>query len=253
MSGYIAFAKKEIMENTRNYRLLIMLALFFIFGVLNPLSAKFTPELIASFVPDMQITVAEPTALDSWTQFYKNISQLGFSVMLILFSSCLSSEYVKGTLINMLTKGLSRPVVILAKFSIAAAIMTISYWMCFGVTYGYTTYLWQGAELPHTVFAALALWLMGFMYLSILILGCVLFRQAFTSIIFLLGTTIIMALFSIPKQFASYSPLVLTSKNLDLLSGTAAMSEFVIPIIVTLIMSAGILFMSVVLFNRKQL
>ena len=253
MNSYIAFVKKEFMENARNYRLLIMIALFTIFGMLGPLSAKFMPELIASLAPDLEIAITEPTALDSWVQFYKNISQLGFSVMIILFSGCLSSEYTKGTLNIMLTKGLSRPAVVMAKYTVAAAIMTISYWLCFGITYGYTAYLWPGTSLLHTTFAALALWVIGFMYLSILMLGCVFFRQSFTSIVFLLVVTVFMSLVSIPTSIAGYSPLVLTSENVDLLAGNAATSDFLVPMIVALVLIVGLLSAAVMQFNKKKL
>lgn len=253
MSGYVAFSKKEFLENTRNYRLLIMLALFFIFGMMNPLTAKFTPQLLANLAPDMQLGLPDPVALDSWIQFYKNVSSLGFSLMIIIFSGCLSREYTKGTLIIMLTKGLSRPAVILAKFSATAAIMTVSYWICFGVTYGYTAYFWPGTVLPHIFFAAAALWIVGFMYIGILILGCVLFRQAFLSIIFLLGINIIIMLVTIPQQLAPYSPFILMSKNVDLLSGAATVSEFTIPIIIAITITLACLAAAVAVFNRKQL
>ena len=252
MSGYVAFIKKEFMENTRNFRLLIMLALFVIFGMLSPLSAKFMPEIISSFAQDLQITIVEPTALDSWTQFYKNVSQIGFSIFIILFSSCLSNEYARGTLTIMLTKGLPRPAIILSKYIAAAVIMTVSYWLCFGITYGYTAYLWPSADLQHTLFAAFSLWIIAFMYLSILILGCVLFKQAFSAIVFLLAVIAIIMLCSIPPQIASCSPMFLMSKNIDLLSGTTAISEFIVPIITALIITAGFLFAAVVSFNKKQ-
>ena len=46
MSGMAAFTRKELVENVRTYRLFLMLALFFFFGVSSPLLAKFTPLLI---------------------------------------------------------------------------------------------------------------------------------------------------------------------------------------------------------------
>ena len=251
MSGYGAFIQKEWMENTRNYKLAIMLALFLIFGMLSPLSAKLMPELIAALTPDLQITITEPTALDSWAQFYKNISQLGFSIMIILFSSCLSSEYAKGTLVNVLTKGLPRPAVVLSKFFTAAAIMTISYWLCYGITYAYTAYLWPNTSLPHTAFAAFAQWLAGILYLSIMILGCVIFKQAFSSVVFLLVASVLLSLSGIPTQIADYSPIVLVSKNMDLLSGSARLSDFAIPIVLSLILSVVLLYAAIALFNKK--
>ena len=92
--------------------------------------AKFTPEIISAFGAGLEIT-EEPTALDAWQQFYKNISGIGFSAFIILFGSCMSSEYSKGTLLLLVTKGLARPSVILAKYTVAAVIMTVSFWLSF--------------------------------------------------------------------------------------------------------------------------
>lgn len=253
MRGFIAFTKKEMIENTRNYRLLIMLAIFLVFGLMSPLLAKFTPQLMEALMPNLAEAFENPTALDSWMQFYKNVSSLGLSLTIILFSSCLSGEYAKGTLTIMLTKGLPRPAVVLSKFSAAAAILTVSYWLSFGVTYGYTAYLWPGVSLPHVFFAAFALWIAGLLYLCILMLGCVLFRQAFTSILFLLAVTVILELLEQIEQTAGYSPVILVSKNADLLSGAVAVSHFMIPLIVSIFMSVVLLIMSIVVFNKKQL
>lgn len=253
MRGFIAFIKKELLENTRNYRILIMLAIFLIFGLMSPLLAKFTPQMMEALMPNLAEAFENPTALDSWTQFYKNVSSLGFSLAIILFSNCLSSEYAKGTLTIVLTKGLSRPAVVLSKFTAAAIIFTVSYWLSFGVTYGYTAYLWPGASLPNVFFAAFSLWIAGLMYLCILMFGCVLFRQAFTSILFLLVVSVVMGLAEQIELTAGYSPIILVSRNIDLLSGAVAISYFTIPLIVSVVMSVALLMMSIVVFNKKQL
>lgn len=253
MRCFIAFLKKEMKENMRNYRFFIMLVIFSIFGMMSPLFAKFTPELVKSFVPNLTEAFKTPVQLDSWMQFYKNVSQLGLSLTIILFSSCLSGEYAKGTLTIMLTKGLPRPAVILAKFTASAIILTISFWLAFGITYGYTAYLWPTPSVPHVFFAAFALWLEGLLYLCVLMLGCVLFRQAFTSIIFLLAVTAAFGLSGQIKLTAPYSPSVLITKNVDLLSGIVSVSEFIVPIILSVVISGALLCISIAVYNRKQL
>ena len=42
MKGYIAFVKKEFVENLKNYRFLILFAIFAIFGMSSAFLAKFT-------------------------------------------------------------------------------------------------------------------------------------------------------------------------------------------------------------------
>ena len=46
MTGYGAFVKKEFMEFYRSHKLLIILAVFLLLGMMNPLTAKITPQLV---------------------------------------------------------------------------------------------------------------------------------------------------------------------------------------------------------------
>lgn len=252
MSGYIAFVKKEFTENMKNYRFLIMFAVFLIFGITSAFLAKFTPEILSALAADIEMS-SEPVALDAWKQFYKNISGVGFSAFIILYGSCLSGEYSKGTLVLMVTKGLSRKAVILAKYTVAAILMTISYWISYAATYGYTAFLWKDASLANVALAALALWIVGFLYLSILMIGCVIFRQTFTSILFTGGIVAFISLLGIIEPIAKFSPFILTTKNVDLISGEIALSDFMIPAVVSIVISILGLLLAIRLFNKKQL
>ena len=173
------------------------------------------------------------------------------SLTLIIFCNILSNEYSKGTLVIMLTKGLSRSSIVLSKFSVTVIIMTIGFWLSFLFAYGYTIYFWPTANLNHIIFSAFNLWLIGIMYISVLILGCVLFRPAFASVLLVLVATLLLSLISIPKQIAPYTPNFLMSKNIDLISGKVAMPEFIIPIIITVLISVVCLLAAVILFNKK--
>lgn len=164
----------------------------------------------------------------------------------------LSSEYSKGILVIMLTRGLSRPAVILSKLTAALTIMTVCFWMSFGVTYGYTVYFWSDSDLPHVLFAGFALWVEGIMYISITMLGCVLFRQMFTSVLFLLAVTVSITLLGMLKSLERFSPMILSNKNVDLLSGAASLSDFAVPMAVTLVISAACILGAAGMLNKKQ-
>ena len=252
MNSYVAFLKKELTENVKNYRFLILFAVFLIFGLTSPFLAKFLPEILSAMASDMQMG-SVPVALDAWEQFYKNISGVGFSAFIILFGSCMSSEYSKGTLVLLVTKGLPRSAVIFAKYTVAAVLMTICYWAGFLATYCYTAYLWPGATLSHVFTAAFYLWLIGFLYLSILLLGCVVFKQTFTSILFTGGIVAVISLLGIIEPLAKFNPFVLASKNLDLISGAASVSELFVPATISVVITVVGLWFAILLFDRKQL
>ena len=67
MNGYIAFVKKEFMENIKNYRFFILFAVFLTFGIASAFLAKFTPEILSALAADMEMN-SEPVALDAWFQ-----------------------------------------------------------------------------------------------------------------------------------------------------------------------------------------
>lgn len=231
---------------------LILFAVFLIFGLTSPFLAKFMPEILSAVAADMRMG-SSPVALDAWEQFYKNISGVGFSAFIILFGSCMSGEYSKGTLVLLVTKGLPRRAVIFAKYTVAAVLMTICYWAGFLATYCYTAYLWPGTTLPHVFTAAFYLWLTGFLYLSILLLGCVIFKQTFTSILFTGGIVAIISLLGIFEPLTKCNPFLLTSKNVEIISGAASVSKFLMPAIISIVVTIIGLWFATMLFDRKQL
>lgn len=252
MSGYIAFVKKEFVENMKNYRFLILFSVFLVFGMMSAFLGKYTPEILSALAADMEMA-SEPVPLDAWKQFYKNISGVGFSAFIILFGSCLSNEYSKGTLVLLVTKGLSRKAVILAKYTASAVLMTISYWAAYAAAYGYTALLWKNASLSNVALAAFSLWIVGFLYLSILMIGCVIFKQTFTSILFTGGIVAVISLLGMAEPIARFNPFILTSKNVDLISGEAVPAEFMIPIFISVVLSILGLLTAIRLFQKKQL
>ena len=252
MNGYAAFLKKELTENLKNYRFMILFAVFLVFGLSSPLLAKSMPEILSAVAADMRMGT-DPVALDAWEQFFKNISGVGFSAFIILFGSCMSSEYSKGTLVLLVTKGLPRWAVILAKYTVAAILMTVCYWTGFLAAYCYTGYLWPGVALCHVLTAAFYLWLIGFLYLSILLLGCVLFKQTFTSILFTGGVVALISLLGIAPPLAQFNPFLLTSKNVDLISGVASGSEFFGPAVISVAITVVGLWSAILFFDRRQL
>ncbi len=253
MRAYTAFVKKEFREMARTYKLLIMGVVFFIIGVLSPVTAKFLPDLIKSLVQDgIQITITEPVAMDSWMQFYKNVPQMGLVVFVIVFSGIISNEVSKGTLVNVLTKGLSRKNVILAKFTSVGLIWTFSYFFCFVISYLYTRFFWE-ETVPSLFFSAVCLWFFGLMLAAIVILGGVLFKSSYGAL--LVTAIVIGALFmlNIIPQLQEYNPIMLSSDNVSLLRKERDVTDFILPLIVNGVLMVAALTTSVVVFNKKKL
>lgn len=253
MNAYIAFVRKEFLEYSRTYKLFALVAVFLFFGFMNPITAKVMPELLDSLLPEgMSLTLGEPTAFDSWAQFFKNISQMGTVIFAIVMSGIFASELSRGTLINMLTKGLSRTTVILSKLTAAIAIWTLSYVLCFGVTYGYTAYFWSMDGVMNLFLSAFGLWLFGVILIALLIFGGVVTGSIYGSLLVTGGAAILMTLLNIVPAVQRFNPVTLSSGNMALLMGQRTISDFTPAIAVCTIAAIALVAAAIGVFNKKQ-
>lgn len=254
MRAYWAFTKKEFMESAATYRLLILVCIFLLFGVMNPLIAKMTPQLVKEFMPaGMKMALPEPSAVDSWMQFFKNVGQMGLAVLAILFSGMIAGEIQKGTLVLMVTKGLSRTTVLCSKFTVSVLLWTVSYVFCVGITYGYTVYFWNADEIQNLMPALLGVWLFGVLLLASDLLGSVLSKSSYTSLLFTGGLVAVMFLVNILPKVQKYNPIRLVSEPTGLISGSPKLSGFYTAFAATGGMILLFLLLSVLVFRKKQL
>jgi len=251
---YLVFFKKELLEYNRTYKLLILLLVFLILGIMNPLTAKLTPDLLAKFMPEgVSITLPEPSSLDSWAQFYKNVTQMGLIVTILVFSGVLSSELSKGTLIILLTKGLPRRVVILAKYMSMLVLWSASILTSFLVTWAYTVYIFPDGKSANLLFSMFCLWLYGALLLAVLLLAATLVKSSYGSLLITGVVVVLLTILNIAPAIQQYNPLSLAAKNMDLVMQNIEPSSLFPAIGVTVLATVVLLFAAVVIFRKKQL
>lgn len=249
-----AFLKKEWMEYYRTGKLIIIVVIFALFGLMNPAIAKLTPFLMEqlSSMEDsgMVITVSTVDASMSWMQFYKNIP-MALVVMLLLFGGILTNELQKGTLIPVLTKGLSRWKVLLTKGINLIMIWTGGYWLCYGITYFYSDYYWDNSIMSNLFFTAFCYWLFGTMIMALMALFSAM-TTSFGGVV--LGVGVIyfaMTLLGMIPKISSYLPIYLTSTS-ELLTGGNT-GDYVTAIIITFVITIGAVIAGCMVFNKREI
>ncbi|MDR1639957.1 MAG: ABC transporter permease [Clostridiales bacterium] len=247
-----ALSKKEFYESAATFRLYILLAVFLLFGMLSPLIAKATPDLLAAIDTGMVIEMPEPTALDSWTQFFKNVAQMGMIILVILYSGIMSNEFSKGTLVNLLTKGLSRSVVILAKFVAASIVWLASYLICLGTCWAYTIYFWGSVEISNAFLTFAAPWLFGEILIALLMLGGTIFSNVYGSLFTCFAAVVVLNAISLIPKASRYNPASLAGGTLALIAGAGEPSQFIPAMVVGAVLAAGLVVATIEVFKRKR-
>lgn len=254
MKAYIAFTKKEWMESIRTYRLFILLSVFFILGMMNPITAKITPDILKNFaIEGITITIPEPTATDSWLQFYKNVPQMGLIVLVIMFSGLMTGECSKGTFINMVTKGLKRSTIILSKFTMAVCLWTLSLALCFAVSTYYTAYYWDINGMEQILQSVACLWLFGVFLIAILLLMGAIVKSNYACLLLVGCVVVLLFLINMIPNLQEYNPIRLASSNMSLITGEMKISDFGFSITITIIVTVLSLLGTIMVFNKKKL
>ncbi|MDD5018621.1 MAG: ABC transporter permease subunit [Eubacteriales bacterium] len=254
MRGYIAFTRKEFTEQIRTYKTLIMLAVFVVFGMMSPLLAKLMPEFLSSMaIEGVKITMADPTYLDAYTQFFKNITQMGIIVTLLVFSGCVSSEVTKGTLINILSKGISRSAVIISKYTASVTLWTLSFAAAAAVNYGYTAYLFGSHSTHNLLLSCLCLWLFGAFVISVTFFASTLTKGNYGGLLVTAAILGVLLMLNMMPESVRYNPVSLAANNMALLNNTVSTADMMAALGVTLVSTVLCLTVALCIFRKKIL
>ena len=256
MKAFFAFFKKELLESARSGKLIFLTILFFAFGVMNPAIAKLTPwmlEIMADELAGSGMTVTEVSvdALTSWTQFFKNIP-MALIAFVLMYGGIFTREYESGTLVLMLTKGLARYKVLLAKALLLFLFWTAGYFLCFGVTYGYNAYFWNNSIAKDLMTAVLNQWLFGLWIIALTVL-CSVFAKSSASVLLGVGAgTLCAYILSLLPKIKAYSPALLMNSQ-GLLNGAENAGDYVKAIVLTAVTCAVFIAASIPIFNKKEI
>jgi len=252
---FIAFTKKELYESTATFRLYILIAVFILLGVMGPLMALLTPTILEGLAggdSGIIIILPEPTAMDSWAQFFSGAVEMGMPILTIIFCGIMSNEFSKGTLINLLTKGLKRHTIILSKFTSAGFLWTIAFLLSVATCYLYTAIYWEAEAINHIFLVFGAPWLFGLFLIAILIFGGILFGNFYGSLFSSIGVAFVLMIANNIPGFSRFNPITVTG-TISLIRGTSKPSDFIPAVIVCGILIIMLIIGSIAVFNRKKI
>lgn len=218
---------KEFREWWRTWKIIVFMAVFLITGIISPVLARYTPELLKS-IPNLPAGLADfipaPTVVDSVAQYLKNTSQFGILLVILLTMGIVAQEKERGTAAMLLTKPVSRSAVILAKWLVGMTVVLAGLLVDGLVFLAYTVVLFE--PLPFGAFWILNLLLLVYLgvYLTVALMASALARsQSVAAAVAFGGLIVLIILGSIP-YVSDYMPgkLVTWGSSLVLKGGEAA-------------------------------
>lgn len=252
--NFKALIAKEFTEILRTYKIYVIPIIFLIFGLMSPIIAKVMPELFKSMVTEFTIELPPPTWKDAFSQFFKNLTQMGILAIILTNMGIVADEKSRGTVWLVLSKPVSRHAFVFSKLvatlGLVLSSLTLSYIACL---YN-TSVLFPDVEIGLTLRATLI-----FAVYMIFITSLTIFASTITSSniaaggISILGLFIISILPSLHRVFATYSPGALTGMMNNIITGATSFQDATWAMILTLTISIGLIILGSIVFSKQEL
>lgn len=170
MTGLGLMLGKELREQVRTMRLVVVVAVFAIFGLLSPVVARYTREIVEA-VGGGQFggMIPDPTVADAVIQLTKNVGQFGVVIAILVAMGAVAAEKERGTAGFILTKPVTRVAFIVAKVVAIGSLLALALAVAGALAWVYTAILFE--PLPVAGFAAAV----GLLWLSLAVFAALTF------------------------------------------------------------------------------
>lgn len=254
MSKMTVLIRKEILEQWRTKKILIICVIFLFVAVASPILAKILPEIMKSVsVPGLSINLPESTYKDALDQFIKNISQIALLVLVFVVAGVVSDEKSKKTLEIVMTKPISRTKFILSKYFSSFLTVSVIFMTASAIFYAYTASLFSPFNLVNYLIMTLSILLYILMIMSITIFASTIVKNSimaggigFASYI-LFGT-----IFGLLEGIKNFSPNLIFS-NYQTIISSGWSNDLIYPIIVTVSLIIVSVIATIIVFKRQEI
>jgi len=243
--------RKDLLELMRTKRALIVGIIFVVFALMSPLLAKVTPELLKMLEDQIQITMPEATAVDSYSQFVKNVSGMCAYVLIIVFAGLIVNERKSGMFNNLLNNGVNRWTFVLSKWLAQVLVVTGIYVVSVILFFVCNWALFEQFLTGESLLSFLMMYVFLIFVLSFIDLFSVIAKSMVMSIVLGFLMIFLIAIFDL-FEFGRYLPNHLISLSAGIFNDGTLM-DYVWPNIgITLGLSAGMVLTAMGLCGNKE-
>jgi len=252
--GLGVLVAKELLEQWRTRRLVVIVIVFVAFGMGSPLLARFTPELVAALAADQDIIieVPMPTIVDAITQFVRNLGQTGVLAAILLAMGSVATEKERGTAALWLTKPASRGAFLAAKALGIGAVLLAGIGGAGIAGYVYTAILFDPPSVAGWALMCALLLLQIAAYAAITFLGSTLTRSPLAAAGFGIAALTVIAIVGALPGVGAWTPSSVGEVAMAVANGTRP-EHVTTSVLTTGVLGAAALLASWLAFRRQEL
>jgi ABC-2 type transport system permease protein len=239
----------------RSYRLLALVVVFVLFGFAGPLLAAYLSDLLesAATADGFEIVVPDPVPADGIAQYVSNAGQIGLLVLVIVAALALATDAHPGQAAFYRTRVPSAAARLVPRFTATTAAAALA-WTLGTMAAGYETWLLIG---PLDLGAVVAGWALWIVYLAVAVAAVALAGAVVRSVAAAtglgLGLLLVMPLLGLLPALDGRLPSALVGAPEELARGTAQVSDYGVPLAVSVVAVVVLLAAAIRLGDRREL
>ncbi len=250
------FTKKEFREIVKTYKIWVVPIIFIFFGFLSPITTKLLPEILKSQMEAQNIglQLPEPSALESYSQYFKNLSQIGTLAVILLSMGLISEEKAKGTLHLILTKPVARATIVLSKYLAQSVLVVCSVLLGAAICYVYTWALFGEDSLALFSRSTLLYAVYYLLLIAITLFFSTLFSNQVAAggvaLISLFALSILPSISEVMTRFSPYALAIVADK---IIKSEETIGAGLWPLLMSFALVIAVLVASCIVFKHQEL
>ncbi|MCL2679378.1 MAG: ABC transporter permease [Dehalococcoidia bacterium] len=227
MNGFAVFLRKELREQFKTSRIVIVAAVFLFFGFCTPLLIKYMPEILELAGPSgMTIEMLPPTSGQALAEYAGTMSQVGVLVAVLMAMGAVAREVESGTAVLVLSKPVGRLAFIIAKLTAGSFNFMVAVALGGLACFGYTFILFGDAAAMGFLWQNLLLWLFLVFCMSVTLFFSSLMKNSLAAGGLAVGVIILLSAVSVLPWVGRVLPGTLISWGNRLAMGIPGQSEW---------------------------
>ena len=253
MAGFRVLLGKELLEQWRTFRLPVVATVFLLVGLISPLLARLTPEILKAAVGDqIPIVLPPPTAADAVDQLAKNLGQFGGLIAVLLAMGAVATEKERGTAAMILSKPVGRAGFLVAKLVAIGITLCVATAIASAGAWFYTLVLFEPLPVVGVAAAAALQWLTLMAWAAVTFLGSTLTRSSLAAAGLGIVAFIVVGILGVIPNVGRFLPTGLGPPARALALGETG-PDALGPVIATVILIGVVTVIAWLAFRRQEL
>lgn len=250
MKKWFVLFRKEWLEMCRNYKVIWIPLVFVLFGLLQPVTSYYMPEILknASNLPKgAVIKIPMPSSGEVLAQTLGQFNQMGILVLVLAFMGIVSSERRSGIMKAILVKPVPYSSYITAKWMSAVLLSAGAIFLGILASWYYTVLLI--GEFPFmNIVKGTSLYFIWILFLITftIFLSSFLKSNGLVAAFTLLLSILLSLLTPLLKKWMEWSPSLLTDAATSIFTTGNVDGPFILPLTITVILTALFLYLAAI-------